>query len=86
MLTLASGLCEANLCQSSFCQNLFKTKKGLISIKGAEIKLRIITKNMHFIQRYSLLQNHFHSLMSSQRQDASVGVKILTIKGPDTIT
>ena len=69
-----------------FVKMFSRQRKVLISIKGAEIKLRIITKNMHFIQRYSLLQNHFHSLMSSQRQDASVGVKILTIKGPDTIT
>ena len=49
--------------------------KIFIIIKGVKMKLRRITKNMQSIQLYSLLENRFYGLWTSQRPPASVRVK-----------
>ena len=40
------------------------------------MKLRIITKNIQSIQRYSFLRNRFYGLWYSQRPPVSIGLKL----------
>ena len=53
--------------------------KVLIAVIGEEMKLRLSRKIMQSIKRYSLLQNRFYDLWFSQRQPASVEVKIAVL-------
>ena len=66
---------NVRLMQKTHQKNSFDFLSILISTKGIEMKLRIMTENMNSIQQYIFPQKRFHDLWSSQRPPVSERVK-----------